>query len=237
MPGQTFGTPSPEQRFAGDPIKPALAPLSFRSRWGAAGGTQFGAIVYLVSIGLVAVATIGVFFGLGFYLLADRPATGADNQGEAPAIVGTASSGIADRPIGSAAEPAALAMAGAAPPDTPAPQPAAKLSAAAPASAQATNPYLSAAEIAALLAQGKAAFRKRDIAAARLFYRRAAEAGEGRAALAMGATYDPTFLRRRALRISYGDPAEARAWYLQALALGAAGAERRLTNLQARAAR
>jgi hypothetical protein len=53
----------------------------------------------------------------------------------------------------------------------------------------------------------------------------------------MTSTYDPAFLRLRPLRILYGDPAEARAWYLHALALGAAGAERRLINLQARAAR
>jgi len=53
----------------------------------------------------------------------------------------------------------------------------------------------------------------------------------------MGATYDPVFLRLSPLRILYGDPAEAREWYLHALVLGAAGAERRLTHLQARAAR
>jgi hypothetical protein len=49
--------------------------------------------------------------------------------------------------------------------------------------------------------------------------------------------HDPAFLRLSPLRILYGDPAEARAWYLHALVLGAAGAERRLINLQARAAR
>ncbi len=60
-------------------MKPALAPISFPSRRGVAIGPP-GAIIYLISIGLVAAATIGVFFGLGFYLLAQRPAAGAYSQ-------------------------------------------------------------------------------------------------------------------------------------------------------------
>jgi len=132
---------------------------------------------------------------------------------------------------------AVAAVARIAPPDTAAAQQAAKPSAAPPAVAHATSPHLAAAEIGALLAHGNAAFRKGDIAAARLLFQRAADAGEGRGALGMGATYDPAFLRLSPLRILYGDPAEARAWYLHALVLGAAVAERRLINLQARAAR
>jgi hypothetical protein len=150
-----------------------------------------------------------------------------------PAVVGAASSGIADLATGSVV----AALARMAPPDTAAAQQAAKPSAAPPAVAQATSPHLSAAAIGALLAHGNAAFRKGDIAAARLLFQRAADVGEGRGALGMGATYDPAFLRLSPLRILYGDPAEARAWYLHALVLGAAGAERRLINLQARAAR
>jgi hypothetical protein len=149
-----------------------------------------------------------------------------------PAVLGAASSGIADVATGSAV----AAVARIAPPDTAAAQQAAKPSAA-PSVAQASSPHLSAAEIGALLAHGNAAFRKGDIAAARLLFQRAADAGEGRGALGMGATYDPAFLRLSPLRILYGDPVEARAWYLHALVLGAAGAERRLINLQARAAR
>src|SRR5271169_3293324 len=119
--GQTLRTASPERRLARDRIKPASAPLSFPSRRGAAGGLKFGAIAYLISIGLVAAATVGVFFGLGFYLLSHLPVAGAYHESKAPAIVGTASSGLPDRPIGSAAESAALAMAAVAPPNTLAP--------------------------------------------------------------------------------------------------------------------
>jgi hypothetical protein len=151
-----------------------------------------------------------------------------------PAVGGGAeSSGIADRPTGSAV----VALARMMPADTAATQQAAKPSTAPAAVAQTSNPHLSAAEIAALLAHGNAAFRKGDIAAARLLFQRAADAGEGRGALGMGATFDPAFLRISPLRILYGDPAEAREWYLHALVLGAAGAERRLVNLQARQAR
>src|SRR5271169_5600872 len=172
MLGQTFRTASPERRLARDRIKPASAPLSFPSRRGAAGGLKFGAIAYLISIGLVAAATVGVFFGLGFYLLTHLPVAGAYHESKAPAIVGTASSGLPDRPIGSAAESAALALAAVAPPNTLAPQLPTKDSTASPGLAHEASPHLSTAEIAALLARGKAAFRKGDIAAARLFYRR-----------------------------------------------------------------
>jgi len=262
-------------------MKLALTPISFPSRRGMAIGPPFGAIIYLISIGLVAAATISVFFGLGFYLLAQRPAAGAYSQarpasgsvttasvgtarprpapttavavpsvhdtGEEgketpiaagsgpPAIVGTVPSGKPQRTNLSASVVAAMGRPP--PPETSTPQPVEKLPAAPPALTQPTSPHFPAAEIAAFLAQGKAAFRKGDIPAARLFYQRAFEAGDGRGAMGMGATYDPAFLRLRPLRILYGDPPEARAWYLHALALGAAGAERRLINLQARAPR
>lgn len=55
-------------------------------------------------------------------------------------------------------------------------------------------PRPSAAEIAALVARGDALVGLGELASARLFYARAAEAGDGRAALRMGATYDPAFL-------------------------------------------
>ena len=296
MLGQTFRTPSRGGRLARNPVKAVFAPLSFPARRGVV-RLPLGAIIYPISIALLAAATVGVFFGLGFCLMVQHPAAGvygeaqaasseatpipvdatrppatpatalpassAGNTGEVrerapifaasgpPALVGAASSGIADRATGSAV----AALARMAPPDTAAAQ-RAKPSAAPPAVFQASSPHLSAAEIGALLAHGNAAFCKRNIAAARLLFQRAADAGEGRSALGMGATYDPAFLRLSPLRILrrsgrgaawylypvlrpmlYSDPAEARAWYLHALVLGAAGAERLLINLQARAAR
>src|SRR5207244_12726785 len=68
---------------------------------------------------------------------------------------------------------------------------------------------LSAAETAELLARGDGFLRMGDIASARLFSERAADAGDGWAALQLGATFDPTFLGRSGLRGLRGDPAEA----------------------------
>jgi hypothetical protein len=93
---------------------------------------------------------------------------------------------------------------------------------------------LSPAEIAALLAAGDTAFRRGDLAAARISYRRVYEAGEGRGALGIGASYDPLFLQHFHLTRAHPDPAEARAWYQRAKALGAAEATGRLDRLAAK---
>ena len=56
---------------------------------------------------------------------------------------------------------------------------------------QPTVPTLSAAEIAGLLARGDWLFATGDVASARLLYERAADAGEARAAVRLGETFDP----------------------------------------------
>jgi TPR repeat protein len=89
----------------------------------------------------------------------------------------------------------------------------------------APGPQISAAEIAALLAQGDMLFSKGDFVAARLFYERAANAGEGRAALRLGETFDPVFLDRARLRGARGDLSTARFWYRRARDLGVSEAE------------
>ena len=96
----------------------------------------------------------------------------------------------------------------------------------------AAGPHLSTEEIAELLARGDTLLRRGDIASARLFYERAANAGDGRAALRMGATFDPAFLGRDVLRGVLGDTAEARLWYQRARDLGEAEAERRLKSFE-----
>jgi len=96
----------------------------------------------------------------------------------------------------------------------------------------AASPRLSTEEIAELLARGDALLRTGDVASARLFYERAANAGDGGAALRMGATFDPAFLDRDALRGVRSDPAQARYWYHRAHDLGEAEAERRLKSLE-----
>lgn len=107
----------------------------------------------------------------------------------------------------------------------------------APASAasaeQLANSALEKSEILTLLDEGDAAFQRDDLATARLFYQRAIEAGEGRGALGMGATYDPFFLRRFRLWTQHVDLNKARSWYLRARDLGAAEADARLAKLKA----
>lgn len=106
-----------------------------------------------------------------------------------------------------------------------------------PSAGAAAGPRLSAEQIAALLADGDALFRRGDLAAARLSYLQAVAAGEGRGALGIGASYDPIFLDRFGSHAAIADLAEARSWYRRALALGAAEAARRLTDLGAKSSR
>jgi hypothetical protein len=94
------------------------------------------------------------------------------------------------------------------------------------------SPRLSTEENAELLARGDALLRTGDVASARLFYERAANAGEARAALRVGATFDPAFLGPDALRGVRSDPAEASYWYRRARDLGEPEAEPRLKSLE-----
>jgi len=85
------------------------------------------------------------------------------------------------------------------------------------ASLASTHSHLAAAEISELLTQGDARLQIGDVTSARLFYERAADARDGRGAMRLGATFDPTFLQRAGLRNMRGDPAEAQFWYSRAL--------------------
>ena len=96
---------------------------------------------------------------------------------------------------------------------------------------------LSAAEIANLLEHGDTMLRHADLTSARLFYERAAAGGDGRAALRLGATFDPAFLDRAGLRNVKGDAAEARLWYGRALDLGMAEARRQRSGGDAKRGR
>ncbi len=280
----------------------------------AASALSVGNLLYLASIGLVATAIIGVFFGAGFLLLGPpaggtlsgftarnpgpevqslvhglSPLSESDHQpangrwgpvaakkpllgsgGQTPSAVTPLPPRPAadekpqrekDETVQSSAELPATA-----PPlppifakDTPPNQegqagsPTAKAVHRAPAeftaapsptpsslavpSPDAPNTSLSTAEVTELLGHGDALLRTGDIASARLFYERAAAAGDGRAALRLGATFDPAFLGRAGLRNVQGDAAEARSWYSRALDLGAAEAKRPLNSVETKQGR
>jgi hypothetical protein len=73
-----------------------------------------------------------------------------------------------------------------------------------------------------------------NIAAARLFFQRAAEAGLAQGALALAATYDPAELERIGARFVQPDQQMARKWYERARQLGAPEAEEKLKQLGSR---
>ena len=84
----------------------------------------------------------------------------------------------------------------------------------------------------ALLARGDTLLSVGDVASARLFYERAADAGGGLAAIRLGETFDPLFLDRVHLSGVRGDPAAASFWYHRARDLGATDAEVLLKALE-----
>jgi TPR repeat protein len=84
---------------------------------------------------------------------------------------------------------------------------------------------LSAAEIATLVARGDTFLAAGDIASARLFFERAADSGDGRAAMRMAVTYDAAFLDRAGLHGLGSDLERAAFWYLRARELGEGKAE------------
>jgi TPR repeat protein len=86
-------------------------------------------------------------------------------------------------------------------------------------------------EIDALIQRGEAFILQGDFAAARLMLQRAAEAGSDRAALTLGATYDPLMLRKVGVVGFKAEPALAREWYERAAALGSPEASSRLAEL------
>jgi hypothetical protein len=90
---------------------------------------------------------------------------------------------------------------------------------------------LDPAEVGRLLSRGQAFLNQGDVSAARLALERVAEAGEARAALALGATYDPVILRKMGMVGIRPDVEKARSWYERAAALGSAEANQRLTAL------
>jgi hypothetical protein len=94
-----------------------------------------------------------------------------------------------------------------------------------------SGPRLSEAEIDALRQHGDAFLGAGDITSARLYYERAAEAGDGNAALQLGASYDPVVLGRAGIRGVIGDPAKALSWYQRALELGMTAADQRIKSL------
>jgi hypothetical protein len=128
----------------------------------------------------------------------------------------------------SALEPGASADSSAAENKSTTPEEASRVASLAPTEDRATHP----GEISALVARGDSFIGAGDIASARLFYERAADAGDGSAALRLGATFDPGFLAQGGVRGIFGDRALALSWYRRARDLGNPAAAKRLKVLE-----
>lgn len=89
-------------------------------------------------------------------------------------------------------------------------------------------------EVAVLLKQGEQFISAGDVTGARVLFERAAEAGNAKGALALGATYDPSVLAKLGVRGIAPDVAKARQWYEKARDLGSAEALGRLQALVSR---
>ena len=89
-----------------------------------------------------------------------------------------------------------------------------------------------ASEIATKMKIGVELMANGDIAAARMMFQRAAEAGEAAGAFALAETYDPVVLRRLRLRGGIAPDVElARSWYEKARDLGSIAAPERIVRL------
>jgi hypothetical protein len=99
------------------------------------------------------------------------------------------------------------------------------------AAAAAPATRLPADAVAALIRRGDEFLAIKDIAAARLFYERAAAAGSGHAATLAGKTYDPRYLKETGARGLSPNPAKAAEWYRKAADLGDADAATWLQGL------
>jgi hypothetical protein len=213
----------PDASIAGDEV---AAP---RARWRQIAGIVVCLTIFGLIVGAVGSRDLGGLVGNQVPPQKDNivPAAGMPAQGAlpvAPSIsVDPSPAGIAAEPSRAAVVPPAVVepvAAGserpaAAPPSFPAPD--------------SPGPPLSADEIAALVARGDGFLAAGDIASARLFFQRAADAGDSRAAMRMAMTFDAAFLDRAGARSLRSDPPQAAFWYQRARDLGALKAERAMT--------
>jgi hypothetical protein len=86
--------------------------------------------------------------------------------------------------------------------------------------------------VANLIAHGHKMIDVGYFAGARAYFKRAAEAGSGDAALLLGATFDPEFIDKIGAHGIKADPQEARGWYERAKQLGVQDAETKLRALK-----
>lgn len=85
-----------------------------------------------------------------------------------------------------------------------------------------------------MVQRGEIFLKQSNVAAARQFFRRAADIGLAAGAMRLAATYDPIELATQPMIGLEPDPKEASRWYERARELGATEAGARLSRLQRR---
>jgi len=85
--------------------------------------------------------------------------------------------------------------------------------------------------VVSLINRGEDLIKSGDLSSARLALRRAAEAGDARAALLLAGTFDSNLLEKMSFQDWKADAAMARFWYERAAQLGSAEASGRLQQL------
>ena len=89
-------------------------------------------------------------------------------------------------------------------------------------------------EMQELVQRGNALMEIGDLASARLFFERAAEAGSADAALSMAKSFDPIYFEEKDVHGLPANPDRAMKWYEKAAGLGSAEASTRLSALKGR---
>ena len=98
--------------------------------------------------------------------------------------------------------------------------------------AEAAMPHIDDTELTGMIKRGEDLLMSGDIASARLLLRRAADAGNAQAALALGASFDPLVIRRLGAVGMKPDVVQAKQWYQRAADLGSASAMGQLAKLE-----
>jgi hypothetical protein len=222
--------------------------LAQRDRGSEARGFRRGILIGLAGCGVVLAASTGAFLILHptAEQVSPAPASAVEssstNDSDKVSMLGPAEEvakvAVPAQPPAKTETTAALATASPPLPAPPLPPPETESQgriAPAPTADPSTAPRLSASDIAMLLVRGDAFLSTGDVTSARLFYERAADAGDGLAALQQGATFDPVMLSRAGVRGVAADPDQAMSWYRRARELGAVEAEQRIKVLQSRA--
>jgi hypothetical protein len=213
------------------PVAMVVPPIEERRSTGAMAAWIVGAVALASLVALLAVGVLPLPFGSQAESHAGPWARAFPAEGRAPAppVVAEAPERVA------AAAPVQPLLAAATPAEPePVPQTAKAEPVPPPAEPPAAARTLDRDELTILYDRSVALVEQGDIASARLMLTRAAEAGDARSALALGATYDPAALEKLGVLGVAPDPAQAHAWYAKAVELGSAEAVVRLETLATR---